>query len=166
MFLCSLMATARGLAHTPAEVALRPWVINFPVALRFLFATRPRAMGKVPGIVHRTSATHLLHKAGYHRKDAHIGAVQRLSPSPHGKAVFILKAPYRDGTTQIVFEPVDIAARLAALVPRPHVILTRYHGVPAPNHHWRAEITPAGRGNGALRRHMARPNHPSSAMPR
>ena len=29
---------------------------------------------------------------------------------------------------------------------RPRVNLTRYHGVLAPNHHWRAKITPEGRG--------------------
>jgi hypothetical protein len=40
----------------------------------------------------------------------------------------------------------DFIARLAALVPRPRVNLTRYHGVLAPNHRWRAEVTPAGRG--------------------
>jgi hypothetical protein len=32
-----------------------------------------------------------------------------------------------------VFEPLDFLARLAALVPRPRVNLTRYHGVFAPN---------------------------------
>ena len=39
-------------------------------------------------------------------------------------------------------------ARLAAFVPRPRVNLSRYHGVLAPNHRWRAEVTPAGRGRG------------------
>ena len=33
-------------------------------------------------------------------------------------------------------------------VPRPRVNLTRYHGVLAPNHRWRAQVTPAGRGKG------------------
>ena len=37
-------------------------------------------------------------------------------------------------------------ARLAALVPRPRAHLTRYHGVFAPHSRWRAEVTPAGRG--------------------
>jgi len=35
---------------------------------------------------------------------------------------------------------------LAALVPKPRVNLTRYHGVLAPNHRWRGEVTPARRG--------------------
>ena len=37
-------------------------------------------------------------------------------------------------------------ARLAALVPTPRVNLTRYHGVFAPNHPLRDQVTPARRG--------------------
>jgi hypothetical protein len=62
--------------------------------------------------------------------------------------VYTLKTPYRDGTTQVAFEPVDFIARLAALVPKPRVNLTRYHGVLAPNHRWRGLVTPARRGKG------------------
>ena len=75
-------------------------------------------------------------------------AEKRLTVSANGKVVYLLKTPYRDGTTHVVFEPLDFIARLAALVPRPRVNLTRYHGVLAPNHRWRAEVTPAGRGKG------------------
>jgi hypothetical protein len=46
---------------------------------------------------------------------------------------------------------VDFIARLAALVPKPRINLTRYHGVLAPNHRWRGEITPARRGKGVKR---------------
>ena len=42
-------------------------------------------------------------------------------------------------------------ARLAALVPKPRVNLTRYHGVLAPNHRWRGMVTPAKRGKGVKR---------------
>ena len=59
---------------------------------------------------------------------------------------YTLKTPYRDGTTHVVFEPLDFMARLAALVPRPRAHLTRYHGVFAPHSWWRAEVTAAGRG--------------------
>ncbi len=45
-----------------------------------------------------------------------------------------------------MFEPLDFIARLAALVPNPRVNLTRYHGVFAPNHHLREQVTPARRG--------------------
>ena len=73
-------------------------------------------------------------------------AVPRLSLSSTGKVVYTLKTPYRDGTTQVAFEPVDFIARLAALVPKPRINLTRYHGVLAPNHRWRRLVTPAKRG--------------------
>jgi Putative transposase len=36
---------------------------------------------------------------------------------------------YRDGTTHIVLEPLDLMGRLAALVPPPRMHLTRFHGV-------------------------------------
>ena len=42
----------------------------------------------------------------------------------------------------------SIPARLAALVPKPRVSLTRHHGVLAPNHRWRGEVTPAKPGTG------------------
>lgn len=56
--------------------------------------------------------------------------------------------PYRDGTTHIVLEPLDLMARLAALVPPPRMHLTRYHGVFAPHSKLRAAVTPAVRGKG------------------
>ena len=59
-----------------------------------------------------------------------------------------LKTPYNNGTTHVVFEPLDFLAKLAALVPRPRVNLTRYHGVFAPNSAHRALFTRAGRGKG------------------
>ncbi len=48
----------------------------------------------------------------------------------------------------VIFEPLDFIARLAALVPKPRVNLTRLHGVFAPISKHRALITPAGRGKG------------------
>jgi hypothetical protein len=36
---------------------------------------------------------------------------------------YTLKTPCRDGTTHLVFEPLDSMARLAALVPKPRVHL-------------------------------------------
>ena len=73
----------------------------------------------------------------------------RLSLTPQGRVRYTLKTPYRDRTTHMVFAPLDFLARLAALVPKPRVHLTRYHGVFAPHSRWRAQITPAGRGSGA-----------------
>ncbi|WP_197481255.1 transposase, partial [Oleiphilus sp. HI0086] len=44
------------------------------------------------------------------------------------------------------FEPMDFMAKLAALVPKPRVNLTRFHGVFAPNSKHRVQVTPAKRG--------------------
>lgn len=49
----------------------------------------------------------------------------------------------------MIFEPLDFIARLAALVPRPRVNLTRFHGVFAPNSKHRVLVTPARRGRGS-----------------
>jgi len=76
-----------------------------------------------------------------------------------------LKTPYANGTTHVLFEPLDFTApahpcargisasmhvisRLAALVPKPTVNLTRYHGLFAPHSKYRALLTPAQRGQG------------------
>ena len=56
--------------------------------------------------------------------------------------VYELKNPYRDGTTHVLFSPEDFIARLAALVPRPRINLTRYHGVFAPSSPMRRAIVP------------------------
>jgi hypothetical protein len=73
---------------------------------------------------------------------------KRLSLTPNGNVRYELKTPYRDGTTHVIFEPLDFIARLAALVPKPRVNLTRFHGVFAPNSKYRARVTPAKRGRG------------------
>lgn len=90
---------------------------------------------------------------------------KRLSLTAHGKVCYQLKTPYRDGTTHVLFEPMDFIARLAALVPKPRVNLTRFHGVFAPNSQHRAQITPAKRGKGnptrALGEQDATPRHVS-----
>ena len=52
---------------------------------------------------------------------------KRLSLTPNGNVRYQLKTPYRDGTTHVIFEPPDFIARLAALVPKPRVNLTRFH---------------------------------------
>jgi len=68
---------------------------------------------------------------------------KRLSLTPNGNVRYQLKTPYRDGTTHVIFEPLDFIARLAALVPKPRVNLTRFHGVFAPNSQHRVLVTPA-----------------------
>jgi Putative transposase len=76
-------------------------------------------------------------------------ASERLALTASGQVRYTLKTPYRDGTTHIVLEPLDLMARLAALVPTPRMHLTRYHGVFAPHSQYRGAVTPAHRGRGA-----------------
>jgi hypothetical protein len=69
-----------------------------------------------------------------------------LSLLSNGKVRHALKTAYRDGTTHVIFEPMDFIARLVALVPKPRLNLTRFHGVFALNIAYRARVTPAKRG--------------------
>jgi hypothetical protein len=71
---------------------------------------------------------------------------KRLSLAPNRIIRYQLKTPYFDGTTHVIFEPLDFIARLAALVSKPRVSLTRFHGVFAPNSKHRALVMPAKRG--------------------
>jgi hypothetical protein len=73
-------------------------------------------------------------------------STKRLSLTRNGQIRYELKTPWRNGTTHVIFEPLDFISRLVALVPRPRVNLTRFHGVFAPNSKYRARVTPARRG--------------------
>lgn len=69
-------------------------------------------------------------------------ATKRLSVDGQGRVVYRYKHPFRDGSTHVVLEPLDFIARLTALVPRPRMNLTRFHGVFAPNFKHRQRIVP------------------------
>ncbi len=90
-------------------------------------------------------------------------STKRLSMTRNGRVRYELKTPWRNGTTHVMFEPLDFMfrtngmsrahgcagatlARLVSLVPRPRVNLTRFHGVFAPNSKYRSRVTPANRG--------------------
>jgi hypothetical protein len=75
-------------------------------------------------------------------------ATKRLSVDGRGRVVYQYKQPFRDGSTHVVLEPLDFIARLAALVPRPRLNLTRFHGVFAPNFKHRSRIAPRRRRSG------------------
>ncbi len=93
--------------------------------------------------------------------------LDRLSTSIDGKVSYELKHPFRDGTTHILFSPEDFMARLAALVPRPRLNLTRYHGVFAPNSPFRKDIVPgAAKPARRKRKHTATSAPTESAVDR
>ena len=62
-----------------------------------------------------------------------------------GLILFKLRRAWRDGTTQLRFDPLTFISRLAALVPPPKFHQLTYHGVLAPGDSWRDEIVPARR---------------------
>ena len=53
-----------------------------------------------------------------------------------------LKTAYDDGTTHVVLSPMEFIGRLAALVPKPRVNLTRFHGVFSSNSKLRKQVVP------------------------
>ena len=53
-----------------------------------------------------------------------------------------LKTAWHSGTTHIVLEAMEFMQRLAALVPRPRLNRTRFHGVLAPNAKLRSQVMP------------------------
>ena len=71
-------------------------------------------------------------------------AQDRLTLTEDGRIVLELKRPWQDGTSHLVFEPLDLLARLAALTPRPRINLIIYHGVLAPNARVRAAVVTFG----------------------
>jgi hypothetical protein len=72
----------------------------------------------------------------------------------NGQVRYELKTPWRNGTTHVIFEPLEFISRLVALVPKPRVNLTRFHGVFAPNSKHRAQVTPAKRGKATMPRSL------------
>jgi len=76
---CSARRMAESARHLVEEVfgprPVRQWVLSVPVALRFLFASKPAAIGPVLGIVHRVIADWLAAQTGVDRASAQCGAV-------------------------------------------------------------------------------------------
>jgi hypothetical protein len=56
-------------------------------------------------------------------------ATERLSELPDGRILYRLRHRWRDGTTHVVFEPLDLVARLAVLVPPPRANTVPWYGI-------------------------------------
>jgi hypothetical protein len=69
-------------------------------------------------------------------------ALSRLSRAPHGRLSYELKHPLDDGTTHLLFEPLELLEKLAVLVPPPREHLVTYHGVLAPCASLRDQVVP------------------------
>jgi hypothetical protein len=53
-----------------------------------------------------------------------------------------LKRPWSNSATHVIFDPLELLEKLAALVPPPRFHMVRYHGVLAPAAKWRSQIVP------------------------
>jgi hypothetical protein len=72
-------------------------------------------------------------------------AQDRLRRRGDGHVVVELKRPWHEGTTALVFERLELLEKLAALIPRPEINLTLYHGILAPRARWRPRVVRYGR---------------------
>src|SRR5207247_9794338 len=71
-------------------------------------------------------------------------AQARLSLTPDGLVLVTLKTEWHDGTTHLLFTPVELLEKLAALTPRPRINLVLYHGILAPRARARAHAVAQG----------------------
>jgi hypothetical protein len=67
---------------------------------------------------------------------------ERLSQANNGDIHYKLKNPWTDGTTGVVFSPLEFLEKLSALVPLPRIHLTRFHGILAPHSKFRKFVVP------------------------
>ncbi len=79
-------------------------------------------VGKVAGFsLHAGVATRTHERAKLERLCRYITrpavSTKRLSLTRNGQVCYQLKTPYNDGTTHVIFEPLDFISRLVALVP-------------------------------------------------
>lgn len=71
-------------------------------------------------------------------------AQDRLRRLGDDRILLTLKTAWADGTRHLIFAPMELLEKLAALTPRPRINLILYHGVLAPHARWRARIVAHG----------------------
>jgi hypothetical protein len=72
-------------------------------------------------------------------------AQERLRRRGDGRIALELKQAWHDGTRELVFEPLELLERLAAMTPRPETNLLICHGLLAPRARSRARVVAYGR---------------------
>jgi hypothetical protein len=90
-------------------------------------------------------------------------AQDRLRLTPEGQVLLELRHPWSDGTTHLVFDPVEFLERLAVLIPRPRINLILYHGVLGPRAAWRRLVVRLGTSDDPDEAGAAGPDASSSA---
>ena len=67
-------------------------------------------------------------------------ATEQLPKLADGRVLYRLRHQWRDGTSHVIFNPLDLIGKLAALVPPPRFNVVRYHGTLALSSRWRSSI--------------------------
>jgi hypothetical protein len=76
----------------------------------------------------------------------------RLHLTPEGHVLLDLRHRWADGTTHLLFDPIELLERLAALTPRPRINLLLYYGVLGARSAWRSREWPGPIGRRLLPR--------------
>ena len=109
----------------------RPWILA--ARRRALRGRRPTGTGTIVPL-HHTSG--YCQRAAEHQPPRTGGAKAQACPER------VEGTAWRNGTSHIVLTPLEFMQRLAALVPRPRLHLTRFHGVLAPHAKLRSKVVP------------------------
>jgi len=64
-------------------------------------------------------------------------AQDRVQLRADGRVLVKLKTVWRDRTSHLLFAPIELLEKLAAITPRPAINWVLYHGVLAPHARWR-----------------------------
>jgi hypothetical protein len=117
--------------------------------------TKKRQLSRRKHLCVRTEAGFELHagvhvragdRAGLERLCRYIArppvSEDRLVRRPDGRIEFQLKRVWKGGIRSLIFEPVELIARLAALIPLPRAKMRRFYGVFASSHPLRARVVP------------------------
>jgi hypothetical protein len=94
-------------------------------------------------------------------------AQDRLRRLGDDRILLTLKTPWADGTRHLLFAPMELLEKLAALTPRPRINLILYHGVLAPHARWRARVVAYGAhpGTAATAPNLERDSDDDAAAP-
>jgi putative transposase len=106
-------------------------------------AWRRASAAKAQAIVHANMVHGLEHLCRYLLRPPL--AQDRVRFRADGRVLVELKTVWRDGTSHVLFEPIEFLEKLAALIPRPAVNLLLYHGVLAARARWRSQVVSYGR---------------------
>ena len=114
---------------------------------------RPRSLPTAPAVEELTQQAHTIARRSGPYITRPAVSTKRLSLTRNAQIRYELKKSRRfrrtrwqNGTTHVIFEPLDFISRLVSLVPRASVNLARFQGVCAPNSKYRARVTAARRG--------------------